>query len=84
MLDGTILVFVEVRHRTNNSFVRAALTVDRRKQGKLAAAAAMFLAVNQHFGQYSCRFDVVGVDRKSTDSKDLAIEWIRDAFRPGT
>lgn len=82
MLDEKTLVFVEVRHRSTGSFVRAALTVDGRKQRKLASAAAMFLATNRSFGQHTCRFDVIGIDRDRNDG--ITFEWIRDAFRPGT
>lgn len=74
------LVFVEVRHRTVSSFVRAALTVDARKQRKLAAAAAMFLARYRSFRNCTCRFDVVGID---SDGDETVIEWLQDAFRPG-
>jgi putative endonuclease len=82
MLDGQTLVFAEVRHRSSGSFVRAVLTVDRRKQRKLASAAAMFLAKHRNFGQHTSRFDVVGIDRDANDG--IAIEWIKDAFRPGS
>jgi putative endonuclease len=81
MLDAECLVFVEVRYRNEASFVKAALTVDSRKQRKLILAASMFLSMNKMFGNKVCRFDVVGVDR---DSKgEITIDWMRDAFRPG-
>lgn len=79
MLDGECLVFVEVRYRTGSSFVRAVHTVDARKQRKLANAAAMFLSMNRRFQEFTCRFDVVGVDRD--DDGGIGIDWLRDAFR---
>ena len=81
MLDDECLVFVEVRYRNDASFVKAALTVDSRKQRKLACAASMFLSMNKTFGNCICRFDVVGVDRDA--SGEITIDWMRDAFRPG-
>jgi putative endonuclease len=81
MLDDRCLVFVEVRSRTGTSFVEAILTIDSRKQRKLANAAAMFLAMNETFGEHVCRFDVIGIDRGA--SGEIAIEWMQDAFRPG-
>ena len=81
MLDDECLVFVEVRYRTKASFVSAALTVDSRKQHKLACAASMFLAMNKTFSNRVCRFDVIGVDRNWQD--EVSINWMRDAFRPG-
>ena len=80
MLDDECLVFVEVRYRNEASFVKAALTVDSRKQRKLACAASMFLSMNKTFGNRVCRFDVVGVDRDA--SGEITIDWMRDAFRP--
>lgn len=81
MLDGDCLAFIEVRFRTARSFVNAALTVDTRKQGKLASAAAMFLAKHDRYRHSTCRFDVIGVDRD--DRGSVKIDWRRDAFRPG-
>lgn len=81
MLDGDCLAFIEVRYRTARSFVGASLTVDSRKQQKLAHAAAMFLSKHHGFRHSACRFDVVGVDRD--DDNRLTIDWRRDAFRPG-
>ena len=80
MLDGETLVFVEVRHRTPSSFVRAVQTVNARKQNKLITTASMFLAMNQTFSERVCRFDVIGVDRNNANQID--IEWMQDAFRP--
>lgn len=81
MLDDTCLTFVEVRTRTPSSFVDAHLTVDRRKQQKLAAAARMFLAVHDQFQNHTCRFDVIGINRRRDGA--ITIDWLRDAFRPG-
>lgn len=81
MLDNRCLVFVEVRSRTGTSFVEAILTIDSRKQRKLANAAAMFLAMNETFGDHVCRFDFIGIDRGT--SGEISIEWMQDAFRPG-
>ncbi len=82
MLDRQCLVFAEVRYRANNRFANAVLTVDHRKQGKLGRAAMMFVRRHRQFAQHTMRFDVVGVDR-DVDG-DVFVEWIRDAFRPGT
>lgn len=81
MLDGDCLAFIEVRYRTARSFVSAALTVDARKQRKLASAAATFLAQHDRYRHSTCRFDVIGIDRD--DGGRLKIDWRRDAFRPG-
>ena len=81
MLDDACLVFVEVRYRTDTSFVPAAQTVDIHKQRKLASAAAMFLSMNPYFSEHVCRFDVLGIDRGAAG--EISIDWMQDAFRPG-
>ncbi len=80
MLDKACLVFVEVRFRTNKSFVEAILTVDSRKQRKLISTASIFLSRNESFGSHVCRFDVIGIDRDSAGED--SIKWVQDAFRP--
>ncbi len=80
MVDGDCLAFIEVRARGMGSFVNACLTVDGRKQAKLIRTAGLFLARYPVFRNYPCRFDVVGV-RHDADG-NMAIDWLRDAFRP--
>jgi putative endonuclease len=78
MLDRDCLVFVEVRFRSDRSYTRAALTVDNRKQRKLARTAEMFLATRRSYAAHPARFDVIGVDR---DADGLTtVEWLQDAF----
>jgi putative endonuclease len=78
MLDGNCLVFVEVRFRAGTSFTRAALTVDARKQRKLAKTAEMFLATRRGHTRNPARFDVVGFDRDADGA--TTVEWLQDAF----
>lgn len=78
MLHGECLTFIEVRYRKSTRFTAPALTVDRRKQRKLIATAAMFVAREKRFARHTMRFDVVAITGDTADS----IRWIRDAFRP--
>jgi putative endonuclease len=71
--DRDTLVFAEVRLRRSRDFGGAAQSVDRRKQGRIIAAARHYLAGKQ---EAPCRFDVVLLDRLDPPR----IEWIRDAF----
>lgn len=80
MRDGECLVIVEVRSRSNKSFVTAALTIDQRKQRKIIRTTALYLAWNERFANWPLRFDAVGIDINSKG--DTSISWIRDAFRP--
>lgn len=78
MLHGDCLTFVEVRYRKSSRFTSPAPTVDRRKQRKIIATAAMFLARERRYANHITRFDVVAIAGDSADS----ITWIKDAFRP--
>ena len=68
-----------VKARASDEFGPAISAVRRRKQEKIARAAAMFLARNR--SQRPCRFDVVGLDRQA-DGR-WAVTLVRDAFRLG-
>ena len=60
-LDGTTLVFVEVRARADAECGLAAESVTDAKRRKVSRMAAEYLAVNHISGQ-ACRFDVVAID----------------------
>lgn len=79
MLDNTCLVVIEVRYRSSSRFSDPALTVDRRKQRKLARTTALFLARHKRFAEHPVRFDVLSI----AGDDATRIRWIRDAFRPG-
>ena len=51
----------------------------RRKQRKLAFAAAFYLVRNSALANHVVRFDVVALDGP-TESKSK-LQWLRDAFR---
>jgi putative endonuclease len=76
-LDRAALVFIEVRLRTSARFGSAAESVDRRKQRRIAAAAAELLARGGLPRRAQIRFDVIAIDA-SVDPPRL--EHVRDAF----
>jgi putative endonuclease len=80
MLDDGVLVFVEVRCRRGRSLTRAALTVNRSKQQRLAATALWFIARHPEFEGHPTRFDIVGFDR--APGREPPDAWIRNAFHP--
>ncbi len=80
MLDGGVLVFVEVRCRRGKTLTPAALTVNRGKQRRLAATAMWFLSRHPEFADCPARFDVIGFDRTPGQMRPDA--WIRNAFEP--
>jgi len=80
MLDGEVLVFIEVRYRRHAGFGGGAASVDARKRQKLVNAARLFLAAHPRYQDLPCRFDVIAA---SGDAAAPELEWIRDAFRVG-
>lgn len=79
MLDKTNneLVFIEVRYRANTEFTTAIETVDNKKQTKITKTAQQYLQHQQKYENFTCRFDVIGVE---SDLKYPKINWIKDAF----
>jgi len=78
-LDGDVVVFVEVKTRTNDGFGRPAEAVTRVKRSRLTRTAALFLA-RSGWGDRPCRFDVVEVEPRGAR---WHLSHIPDAFRPG-
>ena len=81
MQDGPDLVFVEVRYRRAGNKLDAAASIDSRKQRKLALTAAWYLARRKPQQDRPVRFDVIAIDGRSAGHS--ALQWIKDAFRPG-
>ncbi|MFJ5447038.1 YraN family protein [Methylobacillus methanolivorans] len=74
MQQGSSIVFVEVRMRSQTRFGGAAASINVPKQQKLIRTAEHFL--QQHGNQAPCRFDAVLLTGLNTNH----IEWIQDAF----
>jgi putative endonuclease len=80
MLDGAMLVFVEVRYRRDTRFGGGAMSVDVHKRRKLVRAAQAFLASHPRHADCACRFDVIEADG---DPASPRLNWLKDAFRVG-
>ncbi len=78
MLDGTVLVFVEVRYRKSRAFGGGFASVDFAKRRKLVHAAQLFLLSHKQYAHAPCRFDVV---EASGDANAPTLDWLQDAFR---
>jgi putative endonuclease len=77
MLDGAVLVVVEVRYRGEGGWIDPAVTVTATKRRRLLQATALFLQARPAFADHALRFDVMAL------SGDLAAprcDWIRGAF----
>ncbi len=78
MQKGNLLVFVEVRSRSSQTYGTPVETVNRTKQEKIRKTAAYFLYRNPKFETCYCRFDVVSVLWKNGTAK---VSWLEDAFQ---
>lgn len=78
-LDGSSLVFVEVRARSHPGYGGAAASVSPRKQQKLRRAAMAFLRCHPRWAGYPCRFDVIAWEPRQF-APDGTPQWIRGAF----
>lgn len=72
------LVFVEVKTRHNNSYLDAALAVDRKKQIRIIKTALLYISENKI--DKFCRFDVCEVYVDPENLKLEKINYIENAF----
>ena len=80
MLDGAVLVFVEVRYRRSDRYGSGADSVTPAKQRRIVSAARQFLGRYPDHGQRPSRFDVVSIGQGAAGAE---ISWIRSAFDAG-
>lgn len=78
-LDGSVIVFVEVKTRLSTSRGRPGEAVGARKRARMAKVAQAFLS-RQGLDRAPCRFDVVEVVRVEGR---LETRHVPDAFRLG-
>lgn len=77
-IDGMI-IFVEVKTRSNTLHGLAAEAVNIRKQKKIIEAASVFLQDDKYF-DYACRFDVIEI---YSTGKNFEVNHIENAFEAG-
>lgn len=77
--QNDILVFVEVKTRSNTFFSDPELSVDEQKQALITNAAMVYMEEIGH--EWEVRFDIIAVILESEDSFD--IRHYEDAFFPG-
>lgn len=73
--EPSLLVFVEVRHRSPSRFASGTVSVDFRKQQRLIRTAGVYLALRQVPEQWRTRFDVI-----SSDGPWGKLDWTPGAF----
>ena len=76
VLDRKVVVFVEVKTRTDHAFGSPLEAVEPRKQRRMILAAQLFLH-EKKLHERDARFDVVGI---SWPGADPLVEHIQNAF----
>ena len=77
--EGDVLVFVEVKTRTNTFYGEPAEFITARKERLLIDAATAYMESINH--EWEIRFDVVGIILNDQDEPN--IQYYKDAFFPG-
>lgn len=76
--DGAILVFVEVKTRSKDTYGMPYEAVDWKKQRKLDRAANIYISKTKHEGDI--RFDIISILATEIDNPEII--HIKDAFWP--
>lgn len=79
-LDGTTLVFCEIRTRRSRAQGGALESVTPAKQRQVVRVAEHFLARHPRLAACPIRFDVVAIDLRD---EAVQVTWIADAFGAG-
>ncbi len=78
MLDKDIIIFIEVRYRSNNDFHTASESISTKKCERIIITGKHYLSQNRNASRMDCRFDVVTL---SGQQESPTIEWIKNAFQ---
>ncbi len=76
-VDGSLLVFVEVKARADHSLGKPIEAVNRKRQARIRKAADLYM-IGKKLRNSSVRFDVVTVD--FTDDPKGNVEIVKNAF----
>ena len=75
--DGAVVVFAEVRLRSNARFGGAAASITATKQRRIVVAAQTWLGgAGKRYANRACRFDALVLD----GLEPARIDWLRGAF----
>lgn len=78
MLHHETIVFIEVRFRSDNSYLHALETINEKKCTRIIKTSQHYLQTNRWAANNPCRFDVITVSEKNDNPE---IGWIKNAFQ---
>ncbi len=73
-MDGSYLIFVEVKYRASGKMGSPLAAVDARKQRRILETARHYLYEHHYRTDTPVRFDCIGIAGKH-------IEWVKNAFQ---
>jgi putative endonuclease len=74
MREGQVIIFVEVRYRKANSYVKPLETINTLKRKRLIRTALFYLQYVKKRKPFQARFDMIGIEGKDQ------INWIKNIF----
>lgn len=75
-----VLIFIEIKTRTSDTFAPPQLSVNRLKQQKIINSALSYLVQKKITG-IDCRFDIITITFPPDLKKGEKVTLIKDAFR---
>ena len=78
---GNLIVFVEVRFRSNRHFGTAIESVTAAKRSKIIYCARHFMMRNPRLNGHDIRFDIIGICHDER-CQGFEIDWLENAFEP--
>ena len=78
MQDKDIILFIEVRYRSSNSFHTALESINKKKCERIILTSQKYLSENRRALQLDCRLDVLTL---SGTQENPTIQWIKNAFQ---
>ena len=81
MRDNAVLVFVEVRFRSNLNFGTAEESITAQKCQRLSSAAQAYMQREGLTEKVSARFDAVAISPDRQPTKEYCINWIQNILQ---
>ncbi len=72
-IQNDVLIFIEVKYRSNNSHGTAIEAVGPQKQKTISLVSDHYRAYKRHYADYQVRYDVIAIDNNT-------VKWIPAAF----
>lgn len=88
-LKDDLIVFVEVKARSDATYGQSIEALSVKKQAKIIKTATYFMMRHEQYSDYTCRFDAICIDLKHVIAKNTQpdfsklaydLAWVENAF----